>query len=325
VPKCIRYDNSRLAVLKCHDRHRRQKSPEFLRLQGHFCFDSQFCGVRQAHEKGHVENGVGYVRRNHLVPVPEAETWEPLNTFLTTACHRELQRPATRTTRSRAELLAEERAAFLPLPKESFVARRVEVVTINSLSLGRFDTNDYSVPTRYAQQTLSVTGTIDRVQFHHQGTVVAEHSRCWSHKQVTFEPLHYLALLEGKVYAFDSAKPLEGWQLPACFATLRKRLEEADPVCGTRKYVQVLRLLETHQEATVCQAVTRALQLGVVEASAIVLLVEQAEQPAPAASFDLSTRPELGHVQVAVPDLTVYSQLTEALEVKQASQSSPSS
>src|SRR5262249_49047787 len=50
--------------------------------------------------------------------------------------------------------------------------------------------------------------------------------------QVTFEPLHYLALLERKPGALDYARPLAGWSLPEPFAALRRRLEGADPKGG---------------------------------------------------------------------------------------------
>jgi len=204
----------------------------------------------------------------------------------------------------------------LPLPQEPFLARRLEVVTINTLALGRFDGNDYSVPTRHVRQTPSVTGTIDHVRFCHRGRVVAEHPRCWGRKQVTFEPLLYLALLEGKPYAFDCARPLEGWQLPDCFARPRKRLEEADPTGGTRRYIQVLRLLESQPVPVVQAAVEQALRLGLVDANAIRLLAERArEQPHPP-DFDPSDRPRPSAVQVPEPDPALYSQLTSAKEVK---------
>jgi transposase len=310
VPTHVRYDNSRLAVVERTGRHERRLSAEFLRLQGHYAFAAQFCSVRQAQEKGHVENGVGYVRRNYLVPVPQAADWEGANARLTTHCQRDLSRPAPRGGRSTAELLAEDRRAFLPLPAEPFEARRREVVTINTLSLGRFDGNDYSVPTAYAHRTLGVTGTIDRVRFSHRGSVVAEHARCWGKGQVRMEPLHYLALLEHKPHAFDSARPLEGWALPDCFAVLRRRLEEADPAEGTRKYIRVLRLLETRPLPVVAEAVAAALRLGAVDADAVRLLVEKATEQPQAESLDLTDRPRLLAVKVPTPDLTAYRQLT---------------
>ena len=315
VPTRISYDNSKLAVTRFTGPNERRLNREFLRLQSHFAFAAHFCNVRRAHEKGHVEGGVGYVRRNFLVPVPQADCWEDLNTHLATACQREGGRRAAHGSRTTAELLAGDRKAFLPLPPEPFEARRVELVTISSLSLGRFDGNDYSVPTRYAYQSLTATGTIDRVRFSHRGMAVAEHARCWARKQVTFDPLHYLALLERKPGALDHARPLAGWQLPGCFAGLRRRLEAADPRGGTRQYIRVLRLLETHELAAVTAAVERALTLAIADADAVRLLLEQARQPR-VGGFDLAGRPQLSALRLPPPDLTVYANLTSRKGVK---------
>jgi transposase len=312
VPARVRYDNSRLAVVESTGRHQRRLSAEFLRLQGHYAFATQFCSVRKAQEKGHVENGVGYVRRNYLVPVPQAADWEEVNARLAADCRRELARPAPRGGRSTAELLEEDRRAFLPLPVEPFEARRHEVVTITALALGRFDGNDYSVPTRYAHRALAATGTIDRVRFAHRGGVVAEHARCWGKGEVRMEPLHYLALLEQKPFALDSARPLEGWSLPDCFGALRRRLEEADPAEGTRRYIRVLRLLETRPLPVVAEAVAAALRLGAIDADAVRLLAEKAAEQPRAGSLDLSDRPRLLAVRVPAPDLSAYRQLTSA-------------
>jgi transposase len=315
VPTRISHDNSKLTVTKFTGPNERRLNQQFLRLQSHFAFAAHFCNVRQAHEKGHVEGGVGYVRRNFLVPVPQADCWEDLNTHLAAACQREWQRHAAGGSHTTAELLAGDRQAFLPLPEEPFEARRVELVGISSLSLGRFDGNDYSVPTRYAYQSLTATGTIDRVRFGHRGTTVAEHVRCWGKRQVTFDPLHYLALLERKPGALDHARPLAGWQLPDCFGRWRRRLEGADPKGGTRRYIGVLRLLETHALAAVTTAVERALALAVVDAGAVRLLLEQAHQQ-PAAGFDLAGRPRLSALRLPPPDLTACGRLTSRKGVK---------
>jgi transposase len=315
VPPRISYDNSKLAVTRFTGPNQRRLNQEFLRLQSHFAFAAHFCNVRQAHEKGHVEGGVGYLRRNFLVPVPQAACWEEHNTQLAAACQREWQRPAAGGAQTTAALLASDRKAFLPLPQEPFEARRLELVTVNSLSLGRFDGNDYSVPTRFAHQSLTATGTIDRVRFSQRGTTVAEHVRCWGKRQVTFEPLHYLALLERKPGALDHARPLAGWQLPDCFGRLRRRLEDADSQGGTRRYIRVLRLLETYELAAVTAAVERALTLAVADAEAVRLLLEQARQPS-VGGFDLAGRPRLLAVQLPPPDLTLYTRLTSGKGVK---------
>jgi transposase len=315
VPQRISYDNSKIAVRKLTGVHERDLTKEFLRLQAHFHFACHFCGVRRAQEKGHVENGVGYVRRNFLVPVPQVDSWPEVNAHLAAGCQKEFARPAADREHATAELLVADRAAFLPLPSEPFEARQTELVIINSLSLARFDGNDYSVPTKFAYQTLSATGGIDEVRLSHRGKVVARHSRCWGKAQVSFDPLHYLALLERKPGALDHARPLAGWTLPDAFAALRRRLEEKDPKGGTRQYIRVLRLLETHELKAVTAAVEQALKLAVVDADGVRLLLQCAVEQ-PAVGFDLSSRPKLLAVSLPPPDLTVYSALTSGKEVK---------
>ena len=103
---------------------------------------------------------------------------------------------------------------MLPLPVESFEARRLAQSRANSLSLVRFDTNDYSVPTSYAHHELTGAGGIEEVRIIERDQLVCVHARIWERQRVSFDPLHYLALLERKPGAFDSARPLEGWHLP---------------------------------------------------------------------------------------------------------------
>ena len=315
VPSRISYDNTKIAVKKLVGPHERELTDEFLRLQSHFCFKGHFCRVRKPQEKGHVENGVGYIRRNFLVPVPHGDCWEALNVILVERCQSEQQRKAPRLAGTTAELLEADRAAFLALPSKPFEAHRCVMVSITSQLLGRFDGNDYSVPTAMAYQCLTATGTIDVVRFTHRGIVVAEHRRCWSKGQVIFDPLHYLALLERKPGALDYAKPLANWNLPAVFATLRQRLEQTDPKGGTRKFIQVLLLIEKHGMEAVSQAVERALSLQVIDAGIIRLLLQQAEEQ-PTNNFDLSGRPSLHQVSVPAPDLSVYGALTQGKEAK---------
>ncbi len=108
----------------------------------------------------------------------------------------------------------------------------------------RFDRNDYSVPTAYAHQDVVVIGGIESIKIVAQGHLVATHTRSWDKAQTFYEPVHYLSLLERKPGAFDAARPLEDWQLPACFWSLRRRLEVDMGPTGVKEYIKVLRLLE---------------------------------------------------------------------------------
>src|SRR4051794_5282163 len=136
VPRRISYDNSKIAVARITGTRDRRVTGEFLRLKSHHLFEAHFCLVRRPNEKGHVETLVGYARRNFLVPVPcLRDGLGGLNARLEADCRADLARRLRGKPATKAELLAEERAALLPLPAEAFTAARVEQPHADSLSL----------------------------------------------------------------------------------------------------------------------------------------------------------------------------------------------
>ena len=146
VPRRVSYDNLKIAVAKIVGSRQRKVTGEFLRLTSHHLFEAHFCLVRRPNEKGHVETLVGYARRNVLVPVPcLRDGLEGLHARLEADCRADLARRLRGKPATKGELLAEEREALLPLPAEAFTAARVEQPHADSLSLVRFDANDYSV------------------------------------------------------------------------------------------------------------------------------------------------------------------------------------
>ena len=154
-------------------------------------------------------------------------------------------------------------------------------------------------------------GTCRQVAIFCGGEQVARHRRIWDKRQVCFEPVHYLALLEKKPGALDFARPLTGWQLPECLQLLRRRLEGRFGGEGTREYIRVLRLLEKHPMAALRQAVVSALRVGGLTRDAIAQYLYPQEDYG-AGTFRLDGHPHLRHVRVAAPDLTAYRELLES-------------
>jgi transposase len=310
VPKRLSYDNSAIAVIEVLKGRERKLTREFLRLQSHYLFKEHFCLVRRANEKGHVERLIGFARRNFLVPAPEVESLEALNEQLGQKCLADLAERTRGKPAAKRELLLEDQAALLPVPTKPFEARRIEQGTVHSESLVRFDTNDYSVPVQYAHRQLLIVATIDEVRLVYEDRLVARHPRCWQRERTFFEPVHYLALLERKPGGFDHARPLENWQLPDCYALLRRRLEAADSQHGTRSFIRVLRLLEKFSLSELTEAVEYALDIDVIDADSIRTIIEhRADQPVQL--FPLDGRPHLAHVRVETTDVSSYQALLE--------------
>ena len=312
VPPRISYDNSRIAVARFTARRGETPTREFLRLQSHYLYEHHFCLIRRPMEKGHTENLIGFARRNFLVPVPQVDSLEQLNADLVERCREDLQRRVRGAAVPKATLLAEEQAVLLPLPKSAFEARRLEPAQANSLSLVRFDCNDYSVPTQYAHHQVIAIGGIEEVRLVVNDQLVARHPRDWSKEQVHYDPIHYLALLERKPGGLDFAKPLENWGLPECFDLLRRRLEAEGGSHGRREFIKTLRLLETIPLTALTAALERALQIDVLAVDAIRLLVQQGLEE-PTKWFRLDNHPHLQQHSLPPPTLAGYAELALAM------------
>lgn len=308
MPTRISYDNSKIAVAKITGSRDRKPTQEFLRLQSHYLYEAHFCLVRRANEKGHVENLVGYTRRNYLVPVPKVETLAELNEELERRCQADLDRRLRGKSGSKQELLVEERTAMLDLPRQAFDARKVTPVGASSLSLVQFDTNSYSVPVKYAHRKITVVASVDEVRLVFQGQLIARHPRHWGREKHVFDPVHYLALLERKPGGFDHARPLEKWELPACFTTLRRRMETEPDGLGTREYIRTLRLLESCLVTELASAVEYALDIGIHDADSIRVILEHRRE-SPVGLFSLDGRPHLKTVAVTETNVSSYQAL----------------
>jgi len=263
--------------------------------------------VRRPNEKGVVEGIVKFTRLNFFVPVPQVRDLKELNIRLVEMCTEDLNRKLRGKNGTKGDLLKEDQSAFLDLPPCPFDACRKQVTRASSLSLVRFDDNDYSAPVAYAHHEILIKGYVDRVVLCHKEKRVAEHKRSWHREGVFFNYLHYLPLLERKPGSLDYARPLINLNLPECFDTLRRRLvgEEEKQGDGTREFIRVLRLLEDYPMAKLRQAVEKALRVGAHSRDAVAqFLIPRFswEQT----TFILAKRQHLRLVKVARPDLVAY-------------------
>ena len=310
VPWRISYDNASTLVAKILGVHARELTVRFKQLVSHYLFDTHFCTVRRGNEKGVVEGGVKYARLNFMVPVPVVKSLEKLNEKLLESCRNDLERKLRGRSGTKEDLLAEERAAFRPLPVVPFEARVQVSTTSTSLSLVRFDCNDYSVPAEYAHHPVVVKGGTATVEICHKEKTIAVHKRRWDKEGVVFNPVHYLAVLEGKPGALDHARPLKDWQLPECFALLRRRMEarEKNHGDGTREYIRTLRLMEKHHISRVTRAVKNAVQAEIFTRDAVAQFLIS-RKVFRLTTFSLAGREHLRQVQVAKQDLAAYRSL----------------
>lgn len=308
VPNSILYDNTRIAVARILGDGKRQRTRVFSELQSHYLFEDRFGRPGKGNDKGKVEGLVGWIRRNLLVPMPRAGSFAALNADLITACRSRLGDRLRGHAETIGERLVRDLAAFQSLPATPYDACEKKTGRVSSLSLVRYHSTDYSVPTVYGYREVLIRGYVDEVVIACGADIIARHARSYEREDFVFDPLHYLALLEQKVGALDQAAPLVGWDLPEEFAVFRRLIEARMGKRGKREFVQVLRLLETFRRDDVVAGIKEAMARGAIGFDAVKHLVLCRIERRPP-RLDLTVYPYLPRATVAATSARAYMDL----------------
>ena len=290
----IWYDNPKTAVTKILAGHERVEHEHFSRLRAHYLFDSSFCTPGEGHEKGSVEQLVGYVRRNALVPASRPfASFEELNDHLRRFCERERTRHGAAWERDSARLR--------PLVVGPFRASTSRPVSVSKTALCRIDYNRYSVPAICAGRVLRAEVYAGRPEFYAKEKLVALHPRSYSRGETFFDLAHYLPLFERKPRAAASCAALSS--ADPVFVRARDRLMREPG--GYREFAQILMLGLGYELQVLATALRECLSAGRVTVEGVRqrCLNLTHETPAP---LEL---PDLLSIPLAPPDLSRYDAL----------------
>ena len=305
VPQSILYDSAKLAVAKILGGGKRRRTRVFTELQSHYLFTDRFGRPGRGNDKGNVEGMVGYSRRNFLVPIPSFDSFDALNLYLEGRCLERMEARLRGHSDTIGERMKQDLAALLPLPAVPYDASDKHATRVNSLSLVRYRTNDYSVPVAYGYRDVLVRGYVHEVVISCGSEVIARHRRSYERDDFVFDPIHYLPLLERKTAALDQAAPLMGWDLPEEFDTLRRLMESRMGRRCKKEFVQVLRLMESFRADEVHSAVRDAIRLGAISFDAVKHLLLCSIEGRPP-RLDLDLYPYLPRVSVGTTSATDY-------------------
>ena len=208
VPQSMLYDNSKIAVAKILGGGRRKRTRAFTELQSHYLFSDRFGRVGKGNDKGSVEGMVGYGRRNFLVPIPRAESFDELNAHLESECLERMDARLRGHTESIGERMERDLGALLALPAVPYDASDKHATRVSSQSLVRYRTNDYSVPVAFGHRDVLVRGYVDEVVISCGTDVIARPGarmntttsystrcttwRCWSRRPALWTRRHHL-------------------------------------------------------------------------------------------------------------------------------------
>lgn len=148
VFKLLRYDNLKSAVKKILRGHQREETERLIAFRSHWGFQTEFCNPARGNEKGGVEGEVGYFRRNHLVPIPQAKNLQELNEQLRSYCQQDEQRRIAGKPMLVGKAMRIEREHLLPMAAEGFELAETSFPTVDGKGCVKVRTNFYSTPLR---------------------------------------------------------------------------------------------------------------------------------------------------------------------------------
>jgi len=306
VPQRVMVDNLRSAVLRHALGQAPVLNPRYQDFADHFGFTIRPCGVGQAHEKGRVENAVGYVKKNFLAGLelsdfalvhPAARQW--LNAVANVRIHGSTKRPP-------AELFQTEKPQLKPLPARPYDVGILRPVRASRQFRVTVDTNTYSVPAEYAGAALTLKLYPDHLCLYHQDRLIARHVRSYDRRRDFEDPDHPKALLQQRRRARDQ-------KLLQRLLSLTPKAEGfyqglADRRLNVLHHVrQIVALAEIYGSDSTARAIEDAMEFQAFSGEYIANLLEQRQRilPEPGA-LHLTRRQDLLDLELPEPNLGLY-------------------
>jgi transposase len=306
VPHKIMVDNLKSAVLRRTVGDAPVLNATYLDFATHHGFTIAPCNVGKGNEKGRVENGVGYVKKNFLagLEIPDFSALNPavqhwLDTIANVRLHGETHEQPT-------VLWHKERPTLRPVPLHPFDIATVSQVRASRQFRITFETNRYSVPAHYAGHALTLKTYPDRLCLYLGEQLIARHGSSYDRHQDIEDPDHPKPLLEQRKKARDHKVFMRFLALSPHAEAYYLKLEERrlHPHHHVRKMVA---LSDVYTPEAVTRAMEDAFVYEAFSADYIANLVEQRARFTPEASaLHLTRRSDLLDVSLAPPDLSIY-------------------
>jgi transposase len=306
VPGRIMVDNLKSAVLRRIVGKAPVFNPKYLDFAHHYGFDITACNVRKGNEKGIVESGVGYVKKNLLAGLeikdfshinPACRQW--LDSTANARIHGELKKKP-------AELFIEEKPRLQHLPLHPYDIATISQVRASSQFRITLDTNRYSVPAEYAGAQLTLKIYPDRLCLYHQEKMIARHNRSYDRHKDFEDPDHPKPLLAQRRKAKDQ-------QIMKRFLALSSRASEYYQALKDKRmnHLEHVRKIVALSEIYSPEAVTRAIEDAFVfqafSSEYITNLLEQrGRTQVEAGALHLTRGEDLLELEVEAPDMNIY-------------------
>jgi transposase len=306
VPAKVMVDNLKSAVLQRLAGVAPVFNPRYLDFARHHGFAIEPCNVARGNEKGRVESGVGYVKKNFLngLELTEfaaiqaaAQVW--LDTIANLRIHGETQqRPI--------DLLRQERPHLGLLNPHPYDIARTYMSIASSQFRITLDTNHYSVPVSYAHRKLAVKAYPDRICIYFDNQLIARHPRHYGRHQDIEDPDHAKPLIAQRRRAGEQRLLMRFLALSPDAAAYYDGLEQRR--FNARHHLRkILALAEIYPVDLVARAISDGLAFEAFSAEYIANILETRARALPEPGpLQLTRRHDLLDIDIDPPDLNDY-------------------
>ncbi len=306
IPSRIMVDNLKSAVLKRIVGQDPVFNQTYLDFSRHYGFGISACNVRKGNEKGIVESGVGYVKKNFLKGLevmdfshlnPACRHW--LDTIANVRIHGE-------TKKAPAEMHQQELSHLQPLALHDYDIGAIRQVRASSQFRVSLDSNRYSVPAEYAGSSVTMKAYPDRICLYHEEKLIARHTRSYDRNRDIENPDHPKALLAKRRKAKTQA-------IYKRFLALSPRAEEyynslAEKRFNPTSHVQkIVALSEIYGEEAVERAMEDAFFFQAFSSEYIANILEQSNRKVEEVGvLHLTRASDLLELEIAHPNMDLY-------------------
>jgi len=306
IPSKLMVDNLKSAVLQRLAGVAPVFNPRYLDFARHHGFEIVACNVGRGNEKGRVESGVGYVKKNFLRGLElsdfsaiqaAAQVW--LDTVANVRIHGETQRRPI-------DLFAEERPHLRrPNPHPYDLARTSTTIASSQFRI-TLDTNYYSVPSSYAHRRLTVKAYPDRVCIYFDNQLIARHPRRYGRHEDIEDPDHAKGLIAQRHRAREQRLMMHFLALSPDAAAYYEGLEQRR--FNARHHVRkILALADIYPADAVARAISDGLAFEAFSAEYITNILEVRARTLPEPGpLQLTRGHDLLDIDIAPPDLNAY-------------------
>ncbi|OZG56692.1 integrase [Bifidobacterium myosotis] len=223
----------------------------FAAFVAHHRIEVRFCNPYSGNEKGSVENAVGFLRRNIMVPPLHAESYEQLSRLMlercdelaeVSYCPRLMDVPVT-------QVFAEEQASLMPLPSTVFDPVRWQTRMADKYGLVDIDSNQYLAGACHARSRVLAAIRWDTVTLTSPATgeFLAEYPRLYGKSNSVEDPVLVFPQLALKPRAWrestirpDIPDDIRGWLDSMDDKTLKESLKAIAYACQAAGFEPVM-------------------------------------------------------------------------------------